>query len=76
MGSDPLNGQELATHGTITYRARDFEVILKSYNFLQGTEEQVDIEKKKVDQLFSKTFCDWYLRFEGVAAMYSTTPYM
>ena len=45
MGSDPLNGQELATHGTITYQAHVWETILRNYIFLQETEEQVDIEK-------------------------------
>ena len=48
VGSDPLNGQELATHGTITYQAHDFETILRSCSFLVVTEEQVDIEKYKI----------------------------
>ena len=45
MGSDPLNGQELATRGTVTYQVQDFDTTLRGYNFLVGTVEQVDIEK-------------------------------
>ena len=46
VGSDPLNGQELSTRGTITYQVHDFETTLRGYNILVGTVEQVDIEKK------------------------------
>ena len=44
VGSDPLNGQELA-RGTITYQVQEFETTLRGNNFLVGTEKQVDIEK-------------------------------
>ena len=46
VGSDLPNGQELATRGTITYQVQDFETTLRGYNFLVGTVEQVEIEKR------------------------------
>ena len=45
VGSDPLNGQELATRGTITYQVHDYETTLRGYNILVDTVKQVDIEK-------------------------------
>ena len=41
VGSDPLNGQELATRVTITYQVQDFGTNLRGYNILVGTVRQV-----------------------------------
>ena len=49
VGSDPLNGQELATRGTITHQVQDLETTLRGYNILVGTVRQVDIEKNKTN---------------------------
>ena len=32
-------------------------------------------QKLTILETFSKTFCDWYLRFEGIRVMYSLAPY-
>ena len=61
VGSYPLNGQVLATHGTITYQVQDFEATLRGYDTLVGTVKQVDIEKYR-DASFSleKYFSEKY----------------
>ena len=48
MGSDALNGQELATRGVITYQVHGFETTLRGNNFLVDTVKQVDIEKQNI----------------------------
>ncbi len=53
MGSDPLNGQELATRGTITYQLHDYETTLRGYNILVGTVEQGrDRENQQIVNFF------------------------
>ena len=42
-GSDSLNGQELATLGTINYQLQDFDTDSSCHIFLVGTVEQVEI---------------------------------
>ena len=54
VGSDSLNGQELATRGTFTYQVQDFEASVRGYNILVDTVKQVDIEKHLKFNIFEE----------------------